>query len=179
VAFHAAEGIRFVDLLSFDRARLWRDVLFGLLLILPSMVFILGGNVGASLLVYGVAQPAMFFTPLPLPAALYAVLVFPLLWGITEQMTYNGYAAPRLQVLSRSTMAAVALVALPWAFQHAVMPVTLDAQYVVYRMISPIPFSIFSVLLYLRVRRLLPFVVAHWLMDGAASAIGSLLPLLR
>jgi hypothetical protein len=29
------------------------------------------------------------------------------------------------------------------------------------------------------VRRLLPFVVAHWLMDGAASATGSLLPLLR
>lgn len=177
--FTRAEGIRFVDLLNFDPARLWRDVMFGLLLIPPSLIFILGGNAGASLLVYSVAQPAMFFAPLPMFAALYAVLVFPMLWAVTEQMTYNGYAAPRLQALSGSTVLTVALVALPWAFQHAVMPVALDERYVVYRMISPIPFAIFSVLLYLRVRRLLPFVVAHAVMDGAATAAGSLLPLLR
>ena len=28
---------------------------------------------------------------LPLPAAFYGVLVWPFLWGLTEQMTYNGY----------------------------------------------------------------------------------------
>lgn len=177
--FTQAERIRLIDLVGFDRARCLRDLLFGLLLIPPSLVFILGGNIGASLLVYGIAQPAFLFSPLPLPAALYAALVFPLVWGFTEQMTYNGYGAPRLQVLSGSTLAAVALVALPWAFQHAVMPVTFDAQYVAYRMMSPIPFSIFSVLLYLRIRRLLPFAIAHWLMDGGASVAGSLLPLLR
>ena len=45
---------------------------------------------------------------------------------------------------------------MPCALQPAVMPVVFDARHVVYPMISPIPFSIFSVLLYLRVRRLLP-----------------------
>ena len=40
---------------------------------------------------------------LPLPAALYGVVVWPFIWGLTEQMTYNGYLLPRFQVLCRST----------------------------------------------------------------------------
>ena len=43
----------------------------------------------------------------PLPA-LYAVLIFPLIWGITEQTTYNGYLLPRFQALSGNTGFAVA-----------------------------------------------------------------------
>lgn len=105
------------------------------------------------------------------------MLVFPLIWGFTEQMTYNGYLAPRIQALS-GTALAVALVAFSWSFQHVVMPVTFDPSYMLYRMLSPIPFTIFVVLLYFRVRRLVPFAVAHWLMDGAASFAGSLWPLL-
>jgi uncharacterized protein len=30
----------------------------------------------------------------PWPAALYGVLVWPFLWGLTEQMSYNGYLVP-------------------------------------------------------------------------------------
>jgi membrane protease YdiL (CAAX protease family) len=156
-----------------------RDVLLGLLLILPSLAFILGGIAGASLLLYGSLQPPALTAPLPLPAALYAVLVFPLLWGFTEQMTYNGYLAPRIQVMSGSTALAVVAVAIPWSFQHAAMPMTFDPDYALFRMLSPIPFSVFAILLYLRARRLLPFAIAHWLMDGAAAFAGSLWPLLR
>jgi hypothetical protein len=172
------EDIRLVDLIGFERARLGRDVLLGLMLILPSLAFILAGIASVSWLVYGEVQPPALTAPLPLPAALYAVLVFPLLWGFTEQMTYNGYLAPRFEAISRSTTLAVALAALPWAFQHAVMPVTFEPDYVLFRMLSPIPFSIFVILLYLRVRRLMPFAIAHWLMDGAAASAGSLWPLL-
>ncbi len=173
------EGIRLIDLIGFDRARVGRDVLLGLLLILPSLVFIVGGVAGAGLLVYGAIQGPEFTAPLPLPAALYAVLVFPLLWGFTEQMTYNGYLAPRIQAVSGSTLLAVTLVTAPWALQHAFMPITFDVDYMLFRALSPIPFSIFAVLLYLRVRRLMPFAIAHWLMDGATVVTGSLWPLLR
>ncbi len=104
------EGARLLDLIGFDRARLGRDALYGLLLIVPSLVLILGGVAGASLVVYGSPEPpAGIFTPLPFPAALYAALVFPLIWGFTEQMTYNGYLAPRIQVVSGRTAVAVAL----------------------------------------------------------------------
>jgi hypothetical protein len=52
------------------------------------------------------------FGRLPLLAALYGVLVWPFIWGLTEQMTYNGYLVPRFQVLCRSTSVAIAVVTL-------------------------------------------------------------------
>jgi hypothetical protein len=65
-----------------------------------------------------------------LPAAPYGVLVWPFIWGLTEQMTYNGYLMPHFQVLCRSTSLAVALVAFAWSFQHVVMPLTFDAKFI-------------------------------------------------
>jgi membrane protease YdiL (CAAX protease family) len=109
---------------------------------------------------------------------LYAALVFPLIWGFTEQMTYNGYLVTRIQALS-GTPVAVALVAFAWSFQHVVMPVRFDPDYVLYRLIAPIPFSLFVILAYLRFRNLVPFAIAHWLMDGADAIRGSLWPLLQ
>jgi len=38
---------------------------------------------------------------------------------------------------------------------------------------------VFATALYLRVRRLLPFIIAHWLMDGGDAFVTLLLPHLR
>lgn len=153
--------------------------MFGLAPIPPSLLFILGGNFASSLLVYSNLNAPDIYAPLPLPARLYAVLVFPLVWGITEQTTYNGYLAPRFQVLSGSTRFAVAVVAFFWSFQHVVLPLTFDPHFMLYRLLSPIPFSTFIILVYLRVRRILPLAVAHWLMDGWDAFARMLWPLLR
>jgi membrane protease YdiL (CAAX protease family) len=91
-------------------------------------------------------------------------------------MTYNGYLVPRFQVLCRSTSLAIALVAFAWSAQHIFMPLTFDAKFIAFRLLSPVPFSVFATLLYLRVRRLIPFAIAHALMDGASVLIGVLLP---
>ena len=173
------EGITLLDLTGFDRKRLGRDILFGIALIPPSLLFILGGNFASSLLVYGNLHAPQIFEPLPLLPTLYAVLIFPLVWGVTEQTTYNGYLLPRFQVLSGSTVFAVAIVAFSWSFQHVVLPLTFDPDFMVYRLLSPIAFSTFITLVYLRVRRILPLATAHWLMDGAAAFMESLWPLLR
>jgi uncharacterized protein len=173
------EGIGMFDLVGFQRTRLGRDVALGLALIPVSLAFILGGVYATSWLVYGTLSQPYLFGPLPLPAALYGVLVFPFIWGLTEQMTYNGYLVPRLQVLCRRTSLAVALVAFPWSLQHAFMPLTFDPKFMVFRALSPIPFSVFEALVYLRLRRLVPLAIAHALMDGASVLIGVLLPLLR
>jgi membrane protease YdiL (CAAX protease family) len=173
------EGIGLLDLVGFKRARLVRDVLLGLALIPVSLIFILGGNYAVGWIVYGTTTPAYLFGQLPVPAALYGVLVWPFIWGMTEQMTYNGYLVPRLQVLCRSTSLAVAVVAFVWSMQHAFMPLTFDAKFMVFRLLSPLPFSVFVTLLYLRLRRLVPLAIAHALMDGASVLIGVLLPLSR
>ena len=173
------EGIALLDLLSFDRSRWQRDVLLGLGLIPVSLVFILAGVRGSSQLVFGTTEPPALFHPLPLVPALYAVLVFPAIWGLTEEMTYNGYLVPRFQILSRSTVVAVAAVSFAWSFQHVVQPLTFDPDFMLYRLLAPLPFSAFACLVYLRIRRLLPFVIAHWLMDAGDVLVTVLLPLYR
>jgi hypothetical protein len=174
------EGIRMVDLTGFDRRRLRPDLLLTAGLLPIALLLIGGGIVAASLLVYGaLSPPPDIFRPLPLPAALYAVLVFPLLWGFTEQSTYNGYLAPRIQALSGSTVLAVVLVAFAWSVQHAAMPVTFDGRWMLYRALAPVPFSVFQVVACLRLRRLLPFIIVHAVLDGADAFLSLLLPLLR
>jgi len=173
------EGIGLLDLVGFDRTRLGHDILLGLGLIPFSLVFILGGIRAAGLLLYGTPSPPYLFAPLPLPAALYGVLVFPFIWGLTEQMTYNGYLLPRFRVLGGSASLAIASVALVWAAQHSFMPVTFDSKYITVRFLSSVPNTVFQTLLYLRLRRLVPLAVGHALMDGASVLIGVLLPLLK
>src|SRR5215207_7624634 len=102
--------------------------------------------------------------------------VFPFIWGLTEQMTYNGYLVPRFQVLCRSTSLAIAIVAFVWSLQHAFMPLTFDARFMAFRLLSPVPQSVFVTFLYLRLRRLIPFAIAHALMDGASVLMSVLLP---
>lgn len=173
------EGIALRDLIGFDRERWRRDVLFGVILIPISLAFILPGIWLSSLVVFGTTEPPALFQPLPLLPALYAVVIFPLVWGFTEETTYNGYLAPRIQVLSGSTAVAVALVAIPWSLQHALQPMTFDPDFMLYRALAPIPFATFITLVYLRVRRLLPFAIAHWLMNGGDAFVTLLLPLIR
>ena len=173
------EGLHLSDLVGFNRARLGRDVLLGLALIPACLVFILGGVYGAGWILYGTLTPPFLFGALPLPAALYGVLVFPFLWGLTEQMTYNGYLLSRLQVVCRSTTIAIVLVSFFWSLQHAFMPLTFDAKYMTFRLLSSVPNSVFQTALYLRLRRLVPLAISHAVMDGASVFIGVLLPLFR
>jgi hypothetical protein len=175
----ATEGIRLFDLLGLERTRLGRDVLLGLALVPVSLVFIFGGVYAAGWLVYGTLTPPFNFGRLPLAATLYGVLVWPFIWGLTEQMTYNGYLASRFQVVCRSTSLAAVFVAFAWSAQHAFMPLTFDARFMVFRLLGSVPNTVFQTVLYLRVRRLVPFALAHALMDGASVVIGSLLPILK
>jgi membrane protease YdiL (CAAX protease family) len=173
------EGISLGDLIGFDRSRLGRDLLLGLALVPVGLALILAGVYATGWWVYGTPTQPYLFGQLPLAAALYGVFVFPVIWGLTEQMTYNGYLAPRVQALCRSTSLSVALVSIAWSFQHAVMPLTFDPKFMTVRALSPLPFSVFQTFLYLRLRRLVPFVIAHALLDAASVLLGVLLPQLQ
>jgi hypothetical protein len=58
------------------------------------------------------------------------------------------------------------------------MPSTFDSKFMAFRLLSSVPNTVFQALLYLRLRRFIPFAIAHALMDGAGVLIGTLLPLL-
>jgi hypothetical protein len=175
-AYTRKEGISLRDLIGRVRLRWGRDLFLGagvLLLVFP--FFGLAAPV-ASWLVWGTMQPQLYpgllaGRGLPFWAVIYSLSVWWLIWSPTEEMTYNAYALPRLEVLFRSQWKAVAVVGFWWALQHAFIPFILDWKYIAWRFLAFLPGVVVFALLYLRVRRLSPFIVAHWPMDIYAALL--------
>lgn len=165
------EGLRLGDLFGFDRKRLGRDVLLGVGLLLTVFpVTIIGGTLLASWLVYGTTQAPMFTgeltgRALPWWGVVYSLTLWWLVWSPTEELTFNGYALPRLEALTRRPWLAVVVVGVMWAAMHAAIPTLFDARYLVWRTLSFLPLCLAMSAIYLRLRRLVPLVITHWCMD--------------
>jgi len=167
------EGIRLRDLIGRVRLRWGRDFFGGVgcfLLIFP--FFLLAAPV-ATWLVYGHGQPPAFAgmlsgRVLPLWGVAYSFSAWWLIWSPTEEMTYNGYVLPRIEVLSGSRWKAVAIVGFWWTLQHSFLPFILDWKYVAWRFLAFLPGVVAFILVYLRLRRLPSLILAHWAMDISA-----------
>lgn len=156
------EGVGVRDLLRFGGLR---DLRW-----LPLVVVVIGAGVAASSFLTSLSYPAgsppeITVVDLPLWAAIYAVVVWPAIWAFTEELTYLGYALPRLEAAT-GRAAAVMLVLVFWSLQHLALPFLPDATYLVHRGITPLPVVGMTTLAYFLVgRRLLPLIVVHWLGD--------------
>ena len=171
------ERIRLTDLVSIDRRRILGDVLLGVgyFVVLFPLASV-GGVLLSSLLVYGSLNPAMpaqalAAQALPGWAIFYSQTIWWLVWSFTEQLTYQGYCLPRLEVLFGRRWVAVLLVGLAWALQHSILPFIPDLRYLIWRFVGFLPLVIIFPILYLRERRLLPFIIAQYGMDIASSII--------
>jgi membrane protease YdiL (CAAX protease family) len=167
------------DLVDLQPKRLRRDILFGLayaLGILPCGI--LGGFIGTVLL-YRSSPAPMPVGPLPLLGALYSLLIWPAIWAVAEELTYLGYALPRLEALTGRTWIALLVVMFFWSVQHGAMPLRFDLRFMLWRSITPLPAMLIVSLIFIRTRRLLPLMVAHWVADAASVLILVVLPLLR
>lgn len=163
------EGIRLFDLIGFVKSKLKTDLPLGLgifLVVFPVTVFGFGRL--AMLIVYGSANPEFpedtFIRSLPLLAVLYSRFLWWPVWSLTEEMTYNGYALPRLAAMTRSPWLSVGIVSFFYSLQHSFLSIA-GFQYGLYMFILFVPLTIALGLIYLRVRRLLPLIIGHWLMD--------------
>lgn len=93
-------------------------------------------------------------------ARLYSLTVWPLLWAVGEEVTYLGYALPRLE-RRYGVGRAAALLSLAWAAQHAVMPVLPGRRYALSRVAAMAPMSVrFTAVCLARGRRLVPLIAA-------------------
>jgi membrane protease YdiL (CAAX protease family) len=146
------------------------------LVILP--LGILGGVAGTAL-IYGDAPPPVPIGPLPLWGALYSLLVWPVLWALAEQLTYTGYALPRLEALSGRAWLAVRIVVFGWSVQHCAMPLLPEWRFILWRAVTALPIALVCSLIYLRTRRVLPLIVAHWAADTTAVFVTAVLPLVH
>lgn len=163
------EGIRLTDLIGLMKSKIKTEIPLGLgLFILIAPVTIFGGGLIAKLIAYGNPNPAFpeytFMHVLPLLGLLYARIMWWPIWSATEEMTYNGYALPRLAAMTKSRWLSVAVVSFFFAIQHSFLMLA-GFQFGFYMFLAFLPLSVAMTLVYLRIRRLLPLIVAHWLMD--------------
>ena len=164
------EGIRLLDLLDVVKSRLKTEIPLGIgLFIVIAPIAIFGGGALAKLITYGTLNPSFpQYTyndrVLPLLAMLYARLLWWPIWSATEEMTYTGYGLPRLIALTKSPWLSVLIVAFFFAVQHSFLMLA-GWQFWIYMFLAFLPLSIAMLAAYLRLRRLPPLIVAHWLMD--------------
>ena len=164
------EKVRISDLLSFDKSKIGWDLLIGLgIIVIVFPLAIITGSLIASYTVYGTLQPVLppgnpMTRTLPLWAALYSKMFWWIISASTEELIYQGYALPRLQVLFGRTWPAVLWVGFGWALQHSFLPF-INLKYAIFAFLLFFPLTIALQLIYLRVKRLFPLIIGHWGMD--------------
>jgi hypothetical protein len=176
--FTRKEGLRIRDLIGPIRMRHGRDLFLGLgFLALSYPCFLLGGHLAGILLYGSMAKVPMEFLlhrhALPLWATVYSLTVWWIIQSATEEMTYNGYVLPRLQVLTGHTWLALLITGFWFAGQHCMFPFVPDWRYLAFHFLIFIPFLLIWMPIYLCIRRLSPMILAHWPMDlGVAIMTG-------
>ena len=122
---------------------------------------------------YGAALPPMIaVVNLPPAGQIYNLLIWPIVWVITEELVYLGYLLPRIEVLSGKTWVAVLVVIFFWGFQHLTMPFILDEQYLISRVLAATAaISSFPIAFLLGRRRLFPLIGVHYLADLATAIL--------
>lgn len=165
------EGKRLRDLIGFRRDRLTRDVLVGLGLFLVLSLAFFAASALSALVVYGpaafdpgAARAQPFAYAPPLWVLWWATLVLPLTVAFAEEMTYRGYALPRLAALTGRPWMGVMIVSFGFGLQHVALPL-IDWQTSLSRLLATFLSGILFGVLYLKLKRLVPLIVGHWALD--------------
>ena len=177
--FTRKEGIRLRDLIGPIHLRWGRDLFLGLGILVISWPCAMAGSYLAQTLVYGslAKTPVAFILQLhalPVWATVYSLTVWWVIQSATEEMTYQGYVLPRLEALTGHTWIAFSIVLFWFSVQHCMLPFIPDWRFVAYRSLMMAPILVFWMVVYLRIRRLSPLILAHWPMDlGVAIMTGT------
>ncbi len=173
--FLRREGIRLRDLIGPIKMRWGHDLFFGLGLTVAAIPLLALGSYLARLWLFGPAEPEKIAAylmqrhALPLWATLYSLVVWWIIQSATEEITYQGYVLPRIEALSGRTWVAVLIVVFWWGVQHCAVPFVFEWRYIAYRSVAFLPLLFPFVTIYLRTRRLAPFIIAHWPLDFSVA----------
>jgi hypothetical protein len=171
--FTRIERIGIRDLIGKVRLLWGRDIFAGIGLFLVTFPAFMGGSFVSSLLIYGSWDPQrnlylLGVRTLPLWGVLYSFGAWWLLSAATEETTYQSYVLPRIEALSGHSWVAAVVVIFCWTLQHCALPLVPDLKYLAFRFLAFLPGVTLLTLIYLRIRRLPPMIVAHWPMDLGA-----------
>lgn len=166
------EGMRLRDLLGIDRRHLLRDILLGLGLMIVLIIVFYVTTIISYVITYGpnffetvMAQFGSTSSNKPMFVLWWSTLILPLSVGFIEEMTYRGFVLPRLVAITKHAWLAVLIMSIGFGAQHLALPLV-DLQTSISRFIATfLSALIFFGPVYLKQKRLLPLVIAHWGLD--------------
>jgi membrane protease YdiL (CAAX protease family) len=179
------EGSTLRAMIGFDRGRVGRDILWGLLWIAVLYLPFAGAIVGTMFALFGTAAfesfdavfaPAVDQLPFMDPTVaivlgLVAVLTFAPINAPTEELVYRGYSQGRLAAWP---VASVLLPSLAFGLQHVFFATTVPGM-VVYA-VAFFVWGLGSALIYRRQGRLVPLIVAHFIVNLLTSLPALIVP---
>jgi len=167
------ENIRVWDLVSYEKSKLKKDILYGLLWYVVAGAVSFGSIVLVGFLVYGVFPAPTSITKIHWIGLAYSFSIFPIFWAFTEEIFYNGFLFPRLEAITDSKWKAYLIVVPMFMIQHIALPLQLGSQELLYGAFWTLPLVLVIVFIYMRTRRLLPLIIMHYLIEifALASAI--------
>lgn len=173
------EGITLMDLIGFRGSKIVRQLVWAPLYLLAIAPMAALASIITQLF-YGRAMPPyLAIVDVPLAGALYSVLIWPLIWAITEELVYLGYLLPRLEALFGKTWIAALVVTVFWGLQHLANPFIPDWTYVLARVLAAtVAVGGVTVVFVLWRRNLVAMMAAHYMIDLATAFTVTLLPFL-
>lgn len=125
----------------------------------------------------GARSPMFELIALPTWGAVHSVVVWPALAEVTEALVFLGYVLPRLETQLTSRRMAAIVVIVIWSLSASVYPIlptdgAIDLSFAASRAASVLPaIATWTALYYAIGRRLVPLMIAMWLLNlGAALA---------
>jgi membrane protease YdiL (CAAX protease family) len=180
-------GRRVRDLIGFERVRLGRDVLWGLLWLMVLYLPFAGAIIGTMFLLYGgdlftsfeaVFVPAEGYPVLSQPVAIiFAMLVvvtFAPLNAPTEELVYRGFAQGGLVEVLKWRWLAVVIPAVGFGLQHVFFAATAPGMLVF--AVAFFVWGLGSGLIYLKQGRLMPLIVCHFIVNLFTSLPALIVP---
>lgn len=157
------EGKTFLDIINKERKP--NGDLKDTLWIVPLMLVLgIGGLLGFSLLVTG-HLPASTLQPVPLWAAVTALVLLPATVIVAEIPFYLGYCAPRLEQQCGNRVFSIVYPLFFFALQHSFIPLLWDVRHLFVRFLIFIPLLIFIGIRYSKNRDLRQMMIGHGVLD--------------
>jgi membrane protease YdiL (CAAX protease family) len=169
------EGFELGNMVGYQRGRILRDVVEGVLWSIVLFALMIGGAFATAFTIQSIAGltfDQIFmgdteFSFIVLPqwlTVIYAIIagvVFPILNAPVEELQYRGYSQSRLIAASRSIWLGILITALGFGLQHMAFGFTLSAAVMYF-----VAFFIWGLgagIIAYRQQRLLPLIIAHFI----------------
>ena len=157
------EGKNFRDLINHNphQSKTLKEIF-----IAAPMMLILGiaGLWGFSFLVYGY-MPVTNTQPLPIWAAILALILLPITVVYAEMPLYLGYCAPKIKEISKNETFSIIYPLFFYALQHSFIPLIFDYKHILSRFLVFVPLLIMIGIWYHKRKDLVPLMVGHGILD--------------